>query len=43
MCAVLSLLYALACTEDSKADINEKCQHNLTKFDPYLSHYIGKR
>jgi cation-dependent mannose-6-phosphate receptor len=23
--------------------VNEKCRHNLTKFDPYLSQYIGKR
>ena len=43
ICALLSFLYVLAYAEGSDTDVNEKCQHNLTKFDPYLSHYIGKR
>ena len=43
VCTLLSLLYVLAYAEESDADVNEKCQHNLTEFDSYLSHYIGKR
>ena len=43
VCAFLSLLYVLVYAEGSDTDVNEKCQHNLTKFDSYLSHYIGKR
>ena len=28
---------------DSEGTVNEKCRQNLTKFDPYLAQYIGKR
>ena len=41
VCVFLSLCCALTCAEGGKVD--EKCRHNLTKFDPYLSQYIGKR
>lgn len=41
MCVLLSVLYALASADSSS--VNEKCRNNLTRYDPYLSQYIGKR
>ena len=47
VCALLVLACAGAARAASLAEsgggVNEKCRHNLTKFDPYLSQYIGKR
>ena len=46
---VCGLLLVAACGSARGASlaesqgVNEKCRHNLTKFDPYLSQYIGKR
>lgn len=41
VCVLLSVLYALVSADSSS--VNEKCRHNLTRYDPYLSQYIGKR
>lgn len=41
VCVLLSLLCAMACADSG--GVNEKCRRNLTRFDPYLSQYIGKR
>ena len=43
VCALLSLFCALAHAERLTRGDSEACRHNLTKFDPYLSKYIGKR
>lgn len=41
VCVLLSVLYGLASADSSS--VNENCRRNLTRYDPYLSHYIGKR
>ena len=45
VCVVLAVVCVGVASAASLTDggVNEKCRHNLTKFDPYLSQYIGKR
>lgn len=48
-CLQVCVLLAFVCAAARAASlaesggVNEKCRQNLTKFDPYLSQYIGKR
>ena len=43
LCLVMACGAARAASLAESGGVNEKCRHNLTKFDPYLSQYIGKR
>ena len=45
VCGLLLVLMCGAARAASLAEsgVNEKCRHNLTKFDPYLAQYVGKR